>query len=136
MINVTKKELEERLTEYRLLEQNHEVLMKRREEIIPRLIEIRGTIDSVEELEKGKEDEVFLPMGSGVFIPVKVNKKRKLIVAIGSDLVLENDLKGIKDLMKKRQEILEKGLESIEKDLISTENRMAGLEPKLRELMK
>lgn len=136
MIDVSKKDLEEKLIEYRTLEQQHGVLVKRRDEIVPRVIEIKGTIDALEELGKGKGKDLLVSLGSGVFFPVKCDPKKKMVVAIGSDIISEKSIKDMKKLIEKRFEIFEVSLEKTEKELNSVESKMAVLEPKLRALMK
>ncbi len=81
-------ELEEKIAEYRILEQQHEAIIKRREELITRLIEMRGTVETVEEMEKKKNDELLVPLGSGIFIHAKADFKKKVMAAIGSDIIL------------------------------------------------
>ena len=96
-----------------MLEQNYQALMNRREEILSRLMEIKGTVESVEELGKSGGNEVFLPIGAGVLVPVKFDSKKKLIIGIGSDIVLEKGVEEIKKDLEKRMEMFDQAAQAV-----------------------
>jgi prefoldin alpha subunit len=122
-----KKEVERKIMEYRILEQNRQAMIERRDEMFSRFIEVRGTIESVEEMEKNSSKEFLLPMGSGVLVPVNVDSKKKMVIGIGSDLVIEKNINGIKEELKKRAEMFSKGIEAVERQISAFEKKMAEL---------
>ncbi|OGI15749.1 hypothetical protein A3K63_00015 [Candidatus Micrarchaeota archaeon RBG_16_49_10] len=131
-----RKDLERKLMEYRILEQNRQTGMERRDEMFARFVEVKGTIESVEEVEKSAKGEFLLPMGSGVLAPVTLDPKKNLVIGIGSDLVVEKDLKGIKEELKRRLEMFANGIESVERQIAAIEGKMAEIEPELRAAAK
>ena len=131
MINVADEELQKKMMEYRMLELNYHALIQRREELLGRLMEVKGTMDSIEELGKSEGSEVFLPLGAGVLVPVKFDSKKKLIIGVGSDIVLEKDIDGIKKDLEKRMELFDQAAQATEKDLVMIQQKMASLEPEL-----
>ena len=130
-----KKAVEEKVANYRYLEQRHQMLMERRDEILPRMIEIGGTVEAIAEMEKVGKSEFLLPLGSGVLVPVEVDPKSKMVMAVGSDVVLEKDLAGIRAELKSRLDMLGKGLQEIEGEIVKVEETLAALEPELRMLL-
>ncbi|MCS7106253.1 MAG: hypothetical protein NZ942_02980, partial [Candidatus Aenigmarchaeota archaeon] len=70
-----KKELQEKILFYRLLEAKLNSLLKEREILIAKTIEIQTTLQSIEEINKGKE--ILFALGSEAYAFGKLKEKDK-----------------------------------------------------------
>jgi len=133
---MSQKELQQKMLEYQILEENFKQLNQRRELFMMKLMEIEQTDQAIEELEKSKESDVLLPIGSSVFLPGKVSEKEKLVVGIGADIVLEKDASEVKEILGKRRKTLEVGLENVQQNMLQIANQMKVLEPEIQKMIE
>ena len=71
------KEFQEKLMRYQILDNRVKGLMDRREFLLSRILEMETTLNSMEDVEKSKGDEIFLPLGSSVHVPGTLHKTKK-----------------------------------------------------------
>jgi len=128
-------ELEQKYFQYQILEEKGKALAQRRELFFAKLTEVQTTVAALEQIKKTKDKDIFLPLGSSVFVPGTIDKKEKLIVGLGADIAVEKDIEEIEKIIEKRKDILQQGLESVNEQLIGIENEMARLGPELQKLM-
>lgn len=127
------KELQEKLTEYQMIQNTMEALMGRRELLITKIMEIDSTLNSIEEMKTG---EILMTLGSGIHIPGSLRKTENLIVELGADVAVEENVKNTKKILKKRRDIMENGLNDINAEAMRLSRRFASLEPELRNMMQ
>lgn len=130
------KELQQKMLEYQILEENFKQLNQRRELFTMKLMEIEQTDQAIQELEKSKESDVLLPIGSSVFLPGRVSGKEKLVVGIGADIALEKDASEVKEILGKRRKTLENGLENVQQNMLQIANQMKVLEPEIQKMIE
>jgi prefoldin alpha subunit len=129
------KEFQEKLVRYQILEGRVKALLQRREMLIAKIIEVENTLTSMGEIEKEKESEILLPLGSNVHIPGILKDVKKMIVEIGADVALEKDIVDAKKILGERKDIMNNGLQSIEKEITNITNEMLGIEQEIASLM-
>ncbi len=129
------KQLQEKMLQYQTLEETLKQLNERRELFGNRLMEIDQTKQAIQEVEKSKEDDVFVPLGSSVFLPGKLNKKEKMIVGLGADVALEKDPDEVRKILDERKKILEKGIEDLQNKMIEVVGQIRELEPEIQKLL-
>jgi prefoldin alpha subunit len=132
---VEKKELEEKVLAYRILEAKLDSLLKQRNMIASKLIEIQTTLESINEIEKSKE-EVLFPLGSEAYTFGKVMDKKKIIVEIGANIALEKTIEEGKETLKKRKLELENALDTTQKNIMEISSSLGQLGPQIQELAK
>ena len=130
------KTLQEKVYRYQILEQSAKALAQKRELFINKMMEVENTLSTIEEIQKSKGEEIFLPLGSSVYVPGTVKKKNKMIVGLGADVAIEKDAKKTKEILMKRKKVLEDGLKSVETQMLTVGNQMAKLEPEINRLLK
>ncbi len=130
------KTLQEKVYRYQILEQSAKALAQKRELFINKMMEVENTLSTIEEIQKSKGEEIFLPLGSSVYVPGTVKKKNKMIVGLGADVAIEKDVKKTKEILMKRKKVLEDGLKSVETQMLTVGNQMAKLEPEINRLLK
>ena len=126
------KELQEKLIRYQIINSRIKALSDRREFLLAKLLEIETTLNAIEEMEKSKGDEIFLPLGSGVHVPGTLKKTGSIIVELGADIAVKRTAENAKEILKKRKEILENGLRSIENEMMNLGDELSKLEPYIK----
>lgn len=132
---MSQKELQQKMLEYQFLEEKFKELQQSRELFTMKIMEINQSSEALEEIEKSKQDDVFLPLGSSIFVPGKIDKKEKMIVGVGADIAVEKNIGEIKELLEKRKKTLENGLESVQNNMLEIANQIRVLEPKIQEML-
>ncbi len=133
---VEQKDIQKKLITYQILENKANALMKRRELLITRIIEVESTLNSMDELEKSGGEDILLPIGSSVHIKGGLKKVDKLIVELGANTAIESSVKNTKKILEKRKEIMENGLASLEKELVNLNNEIMKLQPEIRAMLR
>jgi len=131
-----KQEFQEKLMRYQILDGRIKALMNRREFLLSRILEIETTLSSMEEVEKSKGGEIFLPLGSSVHVPGTLHKTKKMMVELGADIAIECTIDKGKAVLEKRRKTIEDGLQAIEKELAGLSNELLKLEPEIRAILE
>jgi prefoldin alpha subunit len=133
---VDQKEIQEKLVRYQILEGRIKVSLKRREMLIAKIVEVEITLNSIEEVEKNKESEILLPLGSSVHIPGVLKDVKRMIVEIGADVAIEKDIESTKKILEKRKDLMNNGLQSMEIEITNITNELLRLEQEIGFLME
>jgi len=126
------RELEERIVAYRILESRLDGLLKQRDMVVSKMIELDTTLKSMDDIEKS--EEVLFPLGSETYTFGKVIDKKRMIVEIGSGIVLEKTVEEAKEIMKKRRTELENILNNVQNEVMQVSSSLDVLGPEIREL--
>ncbi|MEM5843682.1 MAG: prefoldin subunit alpha [Candidatus Aenigmatarchaeota archaeon] len=129
-----KKELQEKILVYRLLEARLNSLLKERELLIAKIVEIQTTLQSIEEIKKS--EEVLFALGSEAYAFGKIKEKDKIIVEVGSNIALEKNFDDAKKTLEKRRVEIEKTLNDAEKEINEISLRLQELAPEIEKLVK
>lgn len=132
---VERKELQEKILAYRILEARLDSLLKQRNMLASKLIEIQTTLQSIDEIEKGK-GEILFPIGSEAYTFGKVIDKKKLIVGIGANVALEKSVEKGKEILNKRRKELENALNGLQKSIVEISSNLGQLGPEIEKLAK
>jgi len=127
------KELQEKIVAYRILESRLDSLLKQRDTVVSKIIELQTTLASMEEIEKESE-EILFPIGSEAYAFGKIADKKKMIVEVGANVALEKTVEEAKEIIKKRSEELGNVLNSIEKEVMEVSSSLEVLGPEINEL--
>lgn len=127
------KELQEKILTYRILEARLDSLLKQRDMIASKLIEIQTTLASLSEIEKSKE-EILFPIGAEAYTFGKVIDKKKMIVEIGANVALEKGVEEGKEILNKRKAEMENALNAIQKDVAQISAGLEQLGPEIQEM--
>jgi prefoldin alpha subunit len=133
---VDQKEIQEKLVRYQILEGRIKASLKRREMLIAKIVEVEITLNSIEEVEKNKESEILLPLGSSVHIPGVLKDVKRMIVEIGADVAIEKDMTDAKKILGKRKDLMNNGLQSMEIEITNITNELLRLEQEIGFLME
>lgn len=132
---MNQEELQEKLARYQILNSRVKALMSRRDLLLTKILEIETTLSSIEEVEKSKEQEILLPLGSNVHMPGTLKKTENMIVELGAGIAIESTVKKTKDILDKRKKLLEDGLKGMENEMVAISNELVRLEPEIKALL-
>jgi prefoldin alpha subunit len=111
-----RKEMQEKILTYRILENRLDSFLKQREMVVSKLIEIQNTLSSMDEIEKSKEDILF-PIGAEAYAFGKVVDKKRVMVDIGANVILEKTVEEGKQILEKRKAEVENGLNEMQREI-------------------
>ncbi len=132
---VDQRELQEKILTYRILQARLESLVKERDFITNKILELQTTIASIEEVKKGNEETLF-PLGSAAYVSGKVTNGEKLIVEIGANVALEKSFEEGKNTLNSRKSELEKTLEEIQKEISQISSAVESLTPEIQDMIQ
>lgn len=132
---LTEKKLREKLLTYRILESRLNSLLRQRDLIASKIVEIQTTLASIKEIVKS-EREILFPLGSEAYTTGKVTDKDKLIVEIGANIALEKNVKEGKATLNKKRLELESALAAVQNDVSKVSSTMGQLGPEIQKLVE
>jgi len=119
------RNLEKILVELNAYEQQAQILQRRIDLINSSLQEIALTSESLDELKNVEEDnEVLMPLGSGVYVKAKIVERKKVIFSIGADIVADKDITAAQLSLDQRSSALQNALQSTGQQLQQMAGRM------------
>jgi prefoldin alpha subunit len=101
------------LVEARLLEGSYNELASRQNLLERLLIESRSSLETLKSLEPGATEEVLIPVGAGVMLRSAPPKLEKVLVNIGSNVVVEKSKEDASKIMEERSKQLEESIISV-----------------------
>ncbi|WXG40586.1 MAG: prefoldin subunit alpha [Candidatus Freyarchaeum deiterrae] len=119
------RNLEKILVELNTYEQQAQILQRRIDLINSSLQEIALTSESLEELKNIEEDnEVLMPLGSGIYVKARVVERKKVIFSLGADIVADRDITGAQLSLDQRSMALQNALQNTGQQLQQMAGRM------------
>jgi prefoldin alpha subunit len=128
------KELQEKIIVYRILEMKLNSLLRQRDLIASKILEVGGTLAGINEIEKS--GEILFPLGSDAYTFGKITEKNKIIVEIGAGIALEKSIEESKIFLEKRKTELENVLAQTQKDISEISSAMSQLSKEIQSLSK
>ena len=133
---IEQKEMQKKLIRYQILESKANALMKRRELLITKMLEIEATLNSIEEIKKSDGEDILLPIGSSVHVKGGIKKVDKMIVELGANTAIESTVEKTKKILEERRKILQVGLTTLEKEMTNVGNEIMRLQPELQAMLR
>jgi len=129
------KELQQKMLAYRILESRIDSLMKQREFLANKLVEMQTTLESIDEIEKSKEDVLF-PLGSAAYTFGRVTDKNKMIVEVGADVAIEKNFTEARDILNERKNDMENALTTVQRNIQEASESLQILEPEIQQMLQ
>ena len=108
---------------------------KQLEVVTNQLMELSVTSNGLEEFKKINDDnEIFVPLSSGIFAKASVKDKSKLLVNVGANVAVQKDVPSTKKLIHTQIEELTKIQKRITNDLEKMAQQAAQIEMELQSL--
>lgn len=123
------KKVQEKLLAYRALESRLSALANQQNMFASKILEIQSTIESINEIDKGKETkDILFPLGSAAYVKGTVADKNKMVVEVGSGVALEKTAEQGKAILEKRKKEIESAMDVLQKDMQSIASTMRKIE--------
>ena len=132
---VERKEIQKKLITYQMLEGKANALLKRRELLVTKMIEVESTLNSLDDIKKGGGENILFPVGSGIHVKGTLKKVDKMVVELGSNTAIENTVQKTKQILQKRKKMLENGLISLENEMVNINKELIKLQPEIRAIL-
>lgn len=131
---VERKELQEKVLAYRILEARLNGLIEQRRALIAKIAEIQLTQASIDEIKAGTE--ILVPLGAEAHAFGKIMDETKIIVEIGAGITLEKTIREGKELLEKRVEEIKNVLSEVENNIVEVSTNLEKLEPEIQTLIE
>lgn len=130
-----RKEFQEKVIMYRVLEARLDSLLKQRELLNSKLLEIQTTLQSINEIIRS-DGGVLFPIGSEAYTFGKVIDKKKIIVDIGANAALEKTVGEGKKTLENRGKEIRETLDAIQKSIMQISANLERLGPEIEDMAK
>ena len=122
-LEMYKQELERKLREYESLRET--------------LNSFKNTLKAVEALEGAKTNtQLLMALGPGVYVPVKLSEKNKLVISIGSGVYAKESISQAASKLKKSISLMEKREKELVGDIESLEKKGAEMSSRLQSMLR
>ncbi|MEM1537553.1 MAG: prefoldin subunit alpha [Candidatus Nezhaarchaeales archaeon] len=132
-----RERLEEAVLEYRFLQDLGSDLKRRLDLILATLTGLGLSSSSLEEVKRrGKDAEILIPIGSLSYVKAKVVDADRVLVGLGSNVVIERSIEEARKYFEERSKDLERAVTELQRQIASVQSRLNELEPKIRQLIE
>lgn len=131
---VDEKEMQEKILAYRIIEARMDGLLKQREMLASKFIELEIALEGLDEIEKTDEQGLF-SIGSETYFFGKVTDKKRLVVEIGANIAIEKTFEEGRKSLRERRDEIEKMIVGLENNVMQLSSRLQGLEVEIRGLV-
>lgn len=100
----------EKYTEMKMLHQHIEQLGEQVQQLAQNRAEIEHSKEALQDLKGSGKGELFAPIANGIFIKTELRDTEKLLVNVGSDVVVEKSVDEVVGLLSKQQDEVTKNI--------------------------
>ncbi len=130
-----KKELEQKYMLYQFLKEQLGRMGEQAEAMRNAMLETQSSVKALEELTSHKkENTALIPLGAGAFVRGRVGGIDKVLVAIGNDIVVEENSADAKQRLEGRLKEMEHSYDKLLKDLGSVTAQVQSVLPEVERL--
>lgn len=129
-----KKELEQKYFLYQFLKEQLDNMSKQAEAMQAAILETQATINALEEIGKSADHNTLIPLGAGTFIQGKTGDTNKIMIAIGSDIVVKEGKDKAKKILEERMNYMEESYSKLLKDIGSITAQVQSILPEIENL--
>ena len=129
------RELQEKILTYRILQSRLDGLLKDRDLVANKIVELQTTITSIDEAKKS-DGETLFPLGPEAYVSGKITNKEKVIVEIGANIALEKSFEEGKETLGKKKAELEKNLEDVQNEISEISSAIQELTPEIQAMIQ
>lgn len=134
---MTEQEIQRKYLQLQMLKQQLSALLEEKNIVDEKISEILTTTNALNELGKVKQnEEIWSPLGSGAFVRSDIKDRGKVLIGIGSDVVIkESRTKAIEILQERLKEIIEIDKE-LSAEIEKFNSQITKLEPEIQEMIQ
>ena len=130
------KKVQEMYMEFQALDQRIKQIQKHLEVLTNQIMEMTGTGNSLDEINKMKKDrELLVPLSSGIFAKATLSDTTDLLVNVGANVVVTKNIASAKKLINGQVEEMKKLQRRMIEDLEKMAERAGNLEVQLQSMV-
>lgn len=130
------KKTREKYSELEMLKNRAKNIQEQIKNINSRVLELMESVSALEQLKNyGKGDEVLIPLGSNSFTKAKLLKTDKIMMNVGSGVMIEKKIEEGKETIEEQIKVLENVEENLKDRLGDLRVKMEKLQMELSELI-
>lgn len=134
---MTDEKIQEKYMLFQLMQQSLENLRQQQEVVKSRMMDLLVTENALNEIKDMEEkDEILIPFGSGVFGNGSISDNQKVMVNIGSGVMVRKSLKEANEFMGKRRDELEKAGSQISEEMERVAVQINSLGAEIQEMSR
>lgn len=110
---MNKEEIQKKVLQFQYMEASLRGLQERAQIVSQRMEEIQRTILALEDLDKTKPADAYIPIGHGNFVQGKIDDTKEIMVNVGSGIVLKKKREEAKKMLESKLKVFEEDLKEI-----------------------
>lgn len=135
-LSMSEEQAQQFLYQMQMLESIAANLDQKQEAIVSYLREAMASIDSIKNISQGKEIESLVPMGLGTYVKANILGDSKVLIDIGSGIVVEKDHASAINHLESRIKELQVALNETSAQKHETMMRLEQLKQEMNNLMQ
>jgi len=128
-----KEEIQSKIMEMNMLENRLKQLDQQLGMIEQQILEDEKLEENLKDLKNKEKSEAVLPLGGGIFVQGSVEKTDKVLVNIGSKILVEKSVDEAGEILGKRRQKLGDGKEELGNEIKRIVQSMVEIEKELKE---
>ncbi|MBI5398229.1 prefoldin subunit alpha [Candidatus Woesearchaeota archaeon] len=131
------RELQEKYAEYQLLEEQIKQVQQQIQKMDSQLADLESIHEGLEDFKNAAEgSEVFVPVSNGIFLQANLASNKKLLVNVGSSVVVEKTVDDTKKLLGDQQVEISMYREQLLAHLNKLPEQMQHLQAQLEKMIR
>jgi len=132
-----KEELQKKFMEYQMIEQKVGQMKEQLENAEEQSLQAAGTIENLQDLSQLKEDsEILVPVNNGMFAKATLKKSDRILLNVGTGIVVDKSFDEAVALVGKQQEEIRKVKEMLTRNIHLLQSKTQELEEELQKGMQ
>jgi len=108
------RQLNQLVSEIQTLESYYNDILSRIQAASAGLSDFRAAIQAVDALMQSQKNDLLIPIGGGLLLPVSDVEGKHLILSVGAGIAIEKDLESSKAFLQAREKELERAANALE----------------------
>ncbi len=129
-----KKELEQKYFLYQFLKEQLDNMSKQADGMQSAIVETQAAVNALDEIATGPAHQALIPLGAGTFVQGKIENVNKVMIAIGTEIVVKEDTDKAKKLLEQRSKDMESTYTKLLKDMGSITAQIQSILPEIENL--
>jgi len=127
--------MQEKLVAYRSVESRLNSLLEQQKLFSSKIMEVQGTMETIEEMGKVEGQEMLFPLGSAAYVKGLLKEKDSLLVEVGSGVALEKSRTDALATLSCRKTDIQKAMDTLQNEIKNASTMMQNIEREAQEMM-
>lgn len=114
---MSKEELQKKYVELQELNEKLKQMQQAMQNLEQQFLELGKLSESLEDIKKFKQEDLFVPLGGGIFVEGKLVDSKKVLMNVGSNVLVKKNIDDAKKIVNEQIEDIKKIIENISEEL-------------------